>query len=268
MSNEKCVFSAAACISAGRRPNNEDNFFLPCGYLELSEQRGVGIAPFLTSAEPCSKLLCGVFDGVGGAQYGDLASSLAAEAACGAQKSLKSSFAPSVSSCFEKYFTQAHRNIRKALENSDAQRMGSTAALLWLEDGFACAANIGDSRIYQLRANQIRRLSFDHTPENLLPDISALPENARKHGLLLYLGMEESEQLPFAPHITKPVAAKSGDVFILCTDGLYNALDESRISAAAFDCEKNPEVISKKLVELALENGGSDNITVVAVCVE
>lgn len=268
MSTEKRLFSAAACISVGNRPNNEDNFFLPCGSLELSEQRGIGIAPFSVKAEPCTKLLCGVFDGVGGAQYGDVASTLAASSLKNAEKNLKSTFAPSISSCFEKFFSEAHRSIRKTAGELSAERMGSTAAILWFEEGFACAANIGDSRIYQLRGEQMRKLSLDHTPENLLPDMTELDEHARKHGLLLYLGMEESEQLPFSPHITKPVSAKPGDVFILCTDGLYNTLSDEEIKAAVDICEKSAESIAKKLVELAVENGGSDNITVVAVCVE
>ncbi len=147
------------------------------------------------------------------------------------------------------------------------QMMGTTlTAVLWFGSGFALAS-IGDSRCYLLRDDELAQLTRDHTV------VQALVEDGR-------LPAEEADSHPKRPILARALhggggaqpdlqlrEARAGDRYLLCTDGLHQAVAPERVRAVLGE-RAAPEVAAARLVELANEEGGPDNIACVVVDVE
>lgn len=161
---------------------------------------------------------------------------------------------------------QASVKIRRHSEDDPSTRgMGTTLVVLMFEAGQAHLAHVGDSRAYLFRKGRLSRLTRDHTVVQQEIDAGRLtPELARlvphKHILTQSVGFHG----PVEPDTTTRVL-ESGDVFLLCSDGVSDPLDDKAIemivSATPVD------LLADTLVEQALRAGGEDNITVVAVAV-
>lgn len=149
---------------------------------------------------------------------------------------------------------QLARDIRK-------KTIGSTVIALAIRGGYAVAAWAGDSRLYRHRAGKIAQLTQDH----------AFVEELVEVGLL---SRAEAEQHPQANRITRAIGAaeqvfvdfeifalRSGDRFLLCSDGLYKEMSEADIGATlAADGNQ-----AQQAVELAVSRGARDNVTVVTI---
>ena len=154
----------------------------------------------------------------------------------------------------------AHEQIAHRRTGRLAQ-MGSTLAMLLVRDERAVLAHIGDSRIYRLRQGQFCQLTVDHSmyEELLRSGTDNLPprhEFPYSNIITRALGISGAADV-------QTVDLQEGDVFLLCTDGLSEALDEvtmARVLAQARD----PDVC-EQLVALAYEAGSRDNITAVVV---
>jgi len=125
-------------------------------------------------------------------------------------------------------------------------------------------AHVGDSRCYRLRAGHLEQLTNDHSLANDvlemrpdLPNIEAarLPRNV----ITRALGMSETVRVSVRSH---NVAA--GDIYLLCSDGLTDVLDDAQI-IEALELVKVPEEQVRLLVDLAKSNGGDDNIAAVVI---
>jgi serine/threonine protein phosphatase PrpC len=141
--------------------------------------------------------------------------------------------------------------------------MGSTAAVLLLREERFAVLWAGDSRAYLLRDGALYRLTRDHTQVQEMVDRGLLtPEEAAHH--------------PMSHVITRAVGVQSvlevdaiadapmaGDVFLLCSDGLYGVVADEEI--AHHLGANRPGQACQQLVELCLERGAPDNVTVVAV---
>lgn len=147
---------------------------------------------------------------------------------------------------------------------ADLHGLGSTLACLWLRGGRAYIANMGDSRVYRWRSAGLRCLTQDHSLTALLVregEISA--RSAVRHPargqLTRYIGMEQD----IYPDVSgTPV--RTGDRFLLCTDGLWNVLPDKRI-AELLTSDAGPDTICANLVAAAKASGSQDNITCVFV---
>jgi len=162
---------------------------------------------------------------------------------------------------------QASLHIRKeAIANPVHSGMGTTLVVLLIEDEIAHLGHVGDSRIYLCRDGSIQRLTRDHTVVQQEIDAGRLtPELARivPHKNILtqsigYHGPVEPDTL------TRPVVP--GDIFILCTDGLSDVLEDQEIGRLAR--ETSFDDLAEVLVQNALEAGTEDNVTVVVVAVK
>ena len=125
-------------------------------------------------------------------------------------------------------------------------------------------AHVGDSRIYKISGKKIEQIGKDHSQVQKLIDEGALtPEEARKsrlrNVLLQALGSEEQ----IKTEIHGPITPKSGDAFLLCSDGLNDMLEDSEI--AKIISKNNAEKAAEKLITAANAAGGKDNITVCIV---
>jgi protein phosphatase len=140
--------------------------------------------------------------------------------------------------------------------------MGTTlCALLAVEDG-VCIAHVGDSRVYRIRENGIEQLTEDHSLLNDYKRLKKLTdeelENFReKHVLVRALGTDNDVQVD-----TRFEAARVGDVWLLCSDGLCDAVTDQRILEIVQSAADLSTAV-RRLVEAANEYGGPDNITCV-----
>ncbi|MCP5151313.1 MAG: serine/threonine-protein phosphatase [Ectothiorhodospiraceae bacterium] len=201
-----------------------------------------------------------VADGMGGHQAGDLASTMLVEALCGiAPASDLGTYVELV----EDALLEVNTELRTIAEARDAQAVGSTVAVLLAGRAHAVCMWAGDSRIYRYRAGRLERLTQDH----------ALVEELIERGML---SEEEAIDHPHANLVTRAVGAgdelnidlemveiAAGDVFVLCSDGLDKAVRDEAIADVL--AHATVRRAADELVELALEHGARDNVTVVVV---
>ncbi|MEM7483022.1 MAG: Stp1/IreP family PP2C-type Ser/Thr phosphatase [Acidobacteriota bacterium] len=162
----------------------------------------------------------------------------------------------------------AHDRVMYAIrEDRRLFGMGTTVVGLLLEDGFAAIAHVGDSRAYRLRDGNLELLTDDHTWVNeqvVAGFLSA--DQARVHPLKNVVTRALGGEREVAVDI-KEVEVESGDLFILCSDGLTTMLSDEEILAGAQSSTSLDE-ICHNLVDAANSRGGHDNVTVVALGIE
>ncbi len=159
---------------------------------------------------------------------------------------------------------QASARIRKeSLDHAMYAGMGTTVAVLLVEGGQAHVAHVGDSRVYLIRDGVLARLTRDHTVVQQEIDAGRLtPELARTVPHRNYLTQSVGYHGPVEPDtITRPIEV--GDIFILCSDGVTDPLDDRQLAALA--SETDAPDLAERLVREALSAGGEDNITAVVV---
>ncbi|HEX7165661.1 MAG TPA: PP2C family serine/threonine-protein phosphatase [Acidimicrobiales bacterium] len=232
------VRAAVATHVGQRRQNNEDS--------ALAHER-----------------LFAVADGMGGYHGGEIASATAIEA-------LRNHFSPSPTlDRLEAAVLEAGRAVQeRALADSDLRQMGTTlsaVALVDSPDGDVFAiAHIGDSRIYLLRDGELSQLTDDHTVPEDLKRAGQLSEaeaavDPRRHIITRVLGATGDH----APDM-QTLVPYAGDRLLLCSDGLTDELNDNQI-ASAMRGIAGAEETARRLVDMANEKGGRDNITVVVV---
>src|SRR3989442_1412344 len=162
----------------------------------------------------------------------------------------------------------ANRSIFKsAEEHPEQQGMGATMTAVWIDGSKVSIAHVGDSRAYLLRVGSLLQLTQDH---------SLVAEQVRR-GILTTAEAEESDMqsvllraLGAQPEIEVDAEEQMlmpRDVLLLCSDGLTRMVTEPEI-AGTLQSEMDPTKASEKLIALANERGGGDNITVVVVRLE
>lgn len=161
---------------------------------------------------------------------------------------------------------QASVQIRRMSEERPETRgMGTTVVVLVLDGGVAHLAHVGDSRAYLLRDGKLTRLTRDHTVVQQEIDAGRLtPELARVLPHRNILTQSVGFHGPVEPE-TAHRAAKGGDVFVLCTDGLTDALDDEALTKVL--AGRLPEEMADALTDAALLAGAEDNVTVAVVAV-
>jgi serine/threonine protein phosphatase PrpC len=213
-------------------------------------------------------------DGMGGEAHGEVASSLAVDTIVNYCSQAKEDsgvtlVAESPDSWSEK--TKVLQNavraanlsiFESAQRNSEQRGMGATVTAAWVNGGKLSVAHVGDSRAYLLRSGSLQQLTNDH---------SLVAEQVRR-GIISRQQAEESEMQSvllraLGAHNEVEVdvdetAIYSGDVLLLCSDGLTRMVTEPEI-AGTLQAETNPSVAAQKLIDLANENGGLDNVTTI-----
>jgi len=222
----------------------------------LSDQglvRGNNEDAFLLATE---RRLFLVADGLGGHAGGEKASALAVNVvAAGSER------------CPE--WSDPARELPELLAQADAAvreqavgpllGMGSTVVALHLRDGRFWTAHAGDSRAYRLHEGRLERLTRDHTPE--VESGLWLPGNGRSGMITRALGIGAGTRFELGEG-----TIGSGDVFLLCSDGLTDAVPDDFIAGILQEAATPAEAVTH-LIEAALAAGGPDNITAVVVAV-
>jgi protein phosphatase len=193
-----------------------------------------------------------VADGMGGHVAGEVASRIAINAAA------STSLEPA------DRVAAGNRAIREEVARDPSlEGMGTTMTLLSIEGDVATVGHVGDSRAYLLREGELAQLTEDHTVAAELVAMGQLePAEAASHpqrhmltrtlGLTRFVNVDEFK-----------IDLVAGDRILVCSDGLTEMVDDERIGTALGD--GTPDEVVWKLVEMANEAGGVDNITVVVV---
>ena len=149
----------------------------------------------------------------------------------------------------------------KSKEDEKYKYMGATLEILLIINDDIYIGHAGDSRIYRLRKDVLKKLTKDHSYiENLIEDGKITREEAVKHPdkNMVTKGIGNSKLVE--PDVIHK-KFKNGDTILMCTDGLTNMVSEERIK----EILKEEGDVSKKLTDEANKNGGMDNITVVVI---
>jgi len=150
--------------------------------------------------------------------------------------------------------------FEKAATDIKKRGMGTTFSAMIIFDMKAYIAHVGDSRIYQVRKNKIKKLTTDHSfVEKLVEEGRISPEEAREHPQknVLYMSLGARESL--TPEMQNALALEDGDALVMCSDGLSNMVTDDEMMKTVMDYY--PEDAANALVKLANGNGGADNIT-------
>ena len=168
----------------------------------------------------------------------------------------------------EKVIREAFKKVnqtvyQKAHSNDPAtEKMGSTAVLLLISGNVARLAHVGDSRAYRYRNRQLRQLTTDHTIVQKMVEAGMLkPEEAASHPDASVLERAIGSKSSVEVDISDELSIQSGDAFLLCSDGLSGYVTDAEIETLL----RSPtavQQVTEELIELALEKGGEDNITV------
>jgi protein phosphatase len=161
-------------------------------------------------------------------------------------------------------FREVNRQIfGAAAKDPQLLGMSTTLTAVWFRAGRAFIGNVGDSRAYLVRQGRIQQLTHDHTSlaQGNKPAAIEFIENfssTSEHELTRALGINPDLEVQLAGGTPKP-----GDYFMLCTDGLYGEVRQFELLDAIKAYP--PEAAAKKLINLANERGGKDNIAVVVI---
>jgi PPM family protein phosphatase len=204
--------------------------------------------------------LFAVADGMGGAQAGEVASKLAA-AALEDTDSGSSSGQERVVSLIQ----EANRRVY-ARANTDpaTSGMGTTMTVAIVEGKVVTIGHVGDSRAYLVRAGHLEQLTEDHSLVNeLLKSGKLSPQEAETHPqrsvITRAVGTDPDVEVD-----AFTVDALEGDVFLLCSDGLTDMVDDDGILDLVERYHDDLDRVAKSLVSAANRGGGEDNITVIA----
>ena len=204
-------------------------------------------------------ILVVVADGMGGHSAGEIASRLAVEVVV--QRYADDTKEPG--KALARSVEQANRVIIDAA-SKDARYagMGTTCTALLLRGSLAYCAHVGDSRLYLVRGNDIFLMTEDHSAVmDLVKQGTITAAEARHHPdknvIVRALGGRNDVEVATWE---KPLSLRPGDTFLMCSDGLYDLVEDNEL----YDALRGalPQLACERLVELARQRGGPDNITV------
>jgi PPM family protein phosphatase len=254
------------------RRGNEDNFLL----LDLGTPRTWTLSDGSESPAEMQHLELGkaglvlvVSDGMGGALAGDVASRMAVDSVremLMGDGSADGGCDPDVDlvDCLKDATVYANRSIhQKSLEDSRCSGMGATFTGAAIRDDTLDLVQVGDSRGYVIRGEQIRLVTKDQSLVQQLVDVGQISEaEAETHMFRNVILQALGAQTDLTP-ATGRIRIKKGDVLLLCSDGLSGKLRNDEIRQIVADSKQDLGAACTALIAEANNRGGEDNITVV-----
>lgn len=204
-----------------------------------------------------------VADGMGGHQAGEVASSIALGVV--GQYIEDNIGLIAGEKLVEKAAAAANAAVyQKASSSSKYKQMGTTLTVLYREGDTIYIAHVGDSRAYLFRDGALKRITRDHSLVATLVEEGEITEEEAMHHpqrniILKALGLEPQVEVDVSA-----VRIQPGDVFVVASDGLTGLVSDVEIGAALSE-PLGPEGWARKLADMALDAGGTDNVSVVVV---
>ena len=209
----------------------------------------------------CDPPLFAIADGMGGAQAGELASSLAAAAIGERSRGIQGEAAVA-----ELVQAANARVYQRATEDPSAAGMGTTVTVAVVDAASSTVVigHVGDSRAYRVRAGSLDQLTADHSlVAELVRSGRLTPEQAAGHPHRSVITRAVGTE-PVVDVDTFTLEAVAGDLYLLCSDGLTDMIDDAEILAVSEGAALEPDAVARQLVAAANRAGGIDNVTVVA----
>lgn len=230
---------------------------------DVGRKRATNQDAFCSESLPCGVDFLVLCDGMGGHRGGNIASEIAVRTF---QDLLSKHLSPNLrpkdlKSILSGIISRVSQAIAQAAkENEEFAGMGSTVVLAVRCGKKVCIAHVGDSRAYLFRKGKLKRLTKDHSlVQDLIDRGEITPEEGESHPhrnvITRALGYAE-DSLPEIQFTD----VKAGDLFLLCTDGLTVSVKDSELETVLQQAQ--PHLLPDLLIKRALEEGGSDNITV------
>jgi protein phosphatase len=209
--------------------------------------------------------LCFVADGMGGHNAGIVASRLAVERLDASWNGQGRELEGGEAFLADAIVGANQRIFDAAAEDEALRGMGTTVVGAWFFEGAMLVGHVGDSRAYRFRGAALEQITEDHSLVNeYLRHGILTPEQAKefrfRNVITRAVGVAETVEPEVHRHAWQP-----GDVVLLCSDGLTDMVADADIEATLRDCGDALEDACQRLVDLANDKGGHDNITVVLV---
>lgn len=234
-----------------------------CAMTDMGRLRTTNQDYVYASVEPVGSLpnLFAVADGMGGHKAGDYASRFIVERLVSyLQSAPDPQVVPLLREGIEKVNTELYQESKKAPELSG---MGTTLVAAVADGTTLYVANVGDSRLYLVR-DRIRQVTRDHSYVEELVSMGRMERGSRdyrdkKNIITRAVGTEDKLLVDFFE-----VSLEPGDYILMCSDGLSNMLEEAEMEEI-IGSDLELEEKTEKLITVANDNGGKDNIAVVLI---
>lgn len=233
-----CICDIGKC-----RSMNQDNFI--CKEIYRDEKLQAINYPITGFLSPSERTMLGIFDGMGGEECGEIASLIAAKYAVDVKLSNKPD------EDLVNFFMNANEKICDYAKQNHITSMGTTAAVLGFTPKGIFLCNIGDSKIFRFSNQKLEQISKDHIGISMYGIKPPLSQS---------LGIPSSEFI-IEPYVSQG-SYINNDIYLICSDGLTDMISKKRIQKIL--CEVPFEEVTKFLLNESLENGGKDNITIIA----
>ena len=215
-------------------------------------------------------------DGMGGYNAGEVASSMATTRLASELESALAARAPHATDgpggeafagqCLRDAVADANAAIFQAAQDEAGYAgMGTTLVAALFFDDRVAVAHVGDSRLYRLRDGTLSLLTHDHSLLQEQIDIGLLSAEEARHSLnrnlvTRALGVDPLVEVDLAEHLVLP-----DDLYLLCSDGLNDMVPDEEIALALQTLSGHLELAATQLVEMANDQGGRDNVSVILV---
>ncbi len=252
--------SVCARSDVGRvRQNNEDSFAV--SDLETGSRLDT---PATVEVRDRGVLMV-VSDGMGGHAAGEVASALVVDS-LGTALADPAVDHSSMQRILDAAVQRANANVWQAARDARKKGMGATLTAVLVHDADAYVAEVGDSRVYLLRSGRIRQITKDQSFVQMLLDAGVLtPEQAKdapqKNVILQAMGLEPNVQVSIGR-----LGLRRGDRLLLCCDGISNKITDEELRGLL--AEPDLEAACSRMIDLANERGGDDNLTTVIAHVD
>lgn len=243
------------------RTNNEDAFVI------ADLNAGTGDPSSWNGARPVGErgVLLAVSDGMGGAAAGEIASAITVE-------SLREWLGQehgriATGDLVESAVGNANRNVFDAAQEAERQGMGATLTAILVRGATAHIAEVGDSRAYLIRKGRIRQVTRDQSFVEMLVEQGLITREQAEHSPYKNVILQAMGQRPGVSVALCRLELRRGDRIVLCSDGLTNKVNDDEIRDI-LEMEPDLEAACGRLIALANERGGEDNITLVVGVVD
>ena len=246
----------AACGSfiGNGRGTNEDNFYFNKKHLPANNKGMKN--PLKYAGNTAEGLMFAVFDGMGGEVNGEEASSVACQVFSEEFKKMDE-IVLSGKEFFLRTCQKANDEVNRISEEKKIGTMGTTVAALYLTQDEVVACNLGDSKIFRIRQNQMIQISEDHTDAKIMSSMGV----EKKPVLLQFIGIPNNEMM-IEPFISKG-ELQGDDAYVICSDGVTDVLGVEEIYDIVSKNDANDSV--NYLLAEVNKKDGSDNATIIVM---
>lgn len=252
--NASMYISTGLCQNIGQRPYQED----ACGFTNVTDS--------VTVSE--KGLFAVLSDGMGGLSNGREVAQYVVDSAVKSFETINPK--RSISDQLKAITIYINDGICRQYVSSGQSTAGATMVLVYVFKNRIYWVSCGDSRLYLVRKNGIFQMNEDHDYKNLLyreylavgTNLDEIDSEPQKDSLVSFMG---KEHMPYADVSVKGFEIKPGDSFVICSDGVYNAIEEETIKSIVL--ENDAKSAGSKIVETVCGEGcyGQDNMTVMVI---